>query len=74
METECVISFHKHFWMSRFPIEALFYSCGGSEGVCTPTSQTIHSLDELREFQVELTRREADGEWIFIAYCEPSSL
>jgi hypothetical protein len=74
METECVISFRKHFWTSRFPIEARLYSCGGSEGVCTPTSQTIHSPDELCQFQVELTRREEDGEWIFIAYCEPLSL
>ncbi len=74
MGTESVISFRKHFWTSRFPIEARLYSCGGSEGVCTPTSQTIHSPEELREFQVELTRREADGEWIFIAYCEHLSL
>lgn len=70
MGTERVISFRKHFWTSRFPIEARRYSYGGSEGVYTLTSQIIHSPDELCEFQVELMRREEAGEWIFIAYYE----
>jgi hypothetical protein len=70
METECVISFRKHFWTSRYPIEARLYSYGGSEGVYTLTSQIIHLPDELCAFQVELLRREEEGEWIFIAYYE----
>jgi hypothetical protein len=66
--TEAVISFRKHFWTTNFPIEAQLYDCGGSEGLCTLTSQIIHSQDGLRAFQDELTRRESAGEWVFLAY------
>jgi hypothetical protein len=69
--TENLISFRKHFWTTTFPIEAQLYHCGGSEGVCTRMSQLIHSQDELRAFQDELTRQESAGEWIFLAYYEP---
>lgn len=68
--TEGVISFRQHFFTSDFPIEAQLYSCGESNGVCALISHIIHSRDELREFQDELTRQEREGEWIFIAYYE----
>ena len=67
-----VISFRKEYWMSSFPVEVQFYQCGELGGSCTRTTQIMHSAHELREFQDELTKRESLGEWIFIAYYEPS--
>jgi hypothetical protein len=68
--TQKVISFRKDYWMTSFPVEAVYYQHRGSGGHCKQTSQTIHSVEELRDFQNELAGRESCGEWMFVAYYE----
>ena len=69
MVTQNVISFRKDFHTSNFPVEAVYYQHGGG-GHCKHTSQTIHSIEELHDFQHELAHRENYGEWMFVAYYE----
>ncbi len=69
MVTQNVISFRKDFHMSNFPVEAVYYQHGG-DGHCDHTSRTIHSVEELHDFQNELAHRESFGEWMFVAYYE----
>jgi len=65
-----VISFRKEYRISNFPVAVQLYHCGDRGDSCRRTTQIIHSAQELREFQDELTKRESVGEWIFIVYCE----
>lgn len=69
MVTQNVISFRKDFHMSNFPVEAVYYQHGGG-GHCDHMSRTIHSVEELHDFQNELAHRESFGEWMFVAYYE----
>ena len=69
MVTQNVISFRENFHTSNFPIEAVYYQHEGG-GYCNRTSQTIHSMEELHDFQHELAYRESYGEWMFVAYYE----
>jgi hypothetical protein len=68
--TQNVLSFRKDFHTKNFPVEAVYYQHGGSGGYCKHASQTIHSVEELHDFQQELTHRESCGEWMFVAYYE----
>jgi hypothetical protein len=69
MTTQNVISFRENFHTSDFPVEAVFYQHVGG-GHCDHASRTIHSLEELHDFQHELAHRESYGEWMFVAYFE----
>jgi hypothetical protein len=69
MTTQNVISFRENFHTSEFPVEAVYYEHVGG-GRCDHTSRTIHSLQELHNFQHELAHRESYGEWMFVAYFE----
>lgn len=70
MVTQNVISFRKDFHTSIFPVEAVYYQYGGSGGHCKHASRTIHSVEELHDFQHELNHHESRGEWMFVAYYE----
>lgn len=74
MVTQSVISFRKDYWMSNFPVEARFYQNKGIGGRCEHTSRTIHSAEDLRNFQEELDWRESSGEWMFVAYYETNEM
>lgn len=71
MIAEELISFRKHFWPSRFPIEARVYAFGLFGPSRTLITQRIASPEALSAFQDELTRRESAHDWRFIAYYEP---
>jgi hypothetical protein len=71
MMAEELISFRKHFWPSRFPMEAWVYAFGSFGPSRTLITQRIASPEALAAFQDELTRREIANEWRFIAYYEP---
>lgn len=71
MIAEELISFRKHFWPSRFPIEARVHEFGSFGPSRTLITQSIASPVALAAFQAELTRRESADEWRFIAYYEP---
>jgi hypothetical protein len=71
MMAEELISFRKHFWPSRFPIEARVYAFGSFGPSRTLNTQRIGSPEALAAFQDELTRRESAHDWCFIAYYEP---
>ena len=53
MITQNVISFRENFHTNDFPVEAVYYQHVGG-GHCDHTSRTIHSLEELHDFQYEL--------------------
>ncbi len=69
MAIQNVISFRKNFHTNDFPVEAVYYQHVGG-GHCDHVSRTIHSLEEMRDFQYELADRESYGEWMFVAYYE----
>jgi hypothetical protein len=69
MVTQNVISFRENFHTNYFPIEAVYYQHEGG-GHCDHTSRTIHSIEELHNFQHELAHQESYGEWMFVAYYE----
>lgn len=69
MVTQNVISFRDNFHTCFFPVEAVYYQHGGG-GHCDRASRTIHSIEELHDFQYELAHRESCGEWMFVAYYE----
>ena len=60
MIAEELISFRKHFWPSRFPIEARVYAFGPFRTLIT---QRIASPEALCAFQDELTRRVSAHDW-----------
>jgi hypothetical protein len=67
---EELISFRKDYVISDFPVAVKFYQCL-EIGQCALLCWLLHSRQELRAFQRELTRRESLGEWMFLAYYEP---
>ncbi|HCF85415.1 MAG TPA: hypothetical protein DEV72_09445 [Ktedonobacter sp.] len=69
MMSEELISFRKDYSISSFPVAVKFYQCL-EIGRCTLLSRLLHSPQELRAFQRELTTREPHGEWMFLAYYE----
>ncbi len=70
MMSEELISFRKDYSISTFPVAVKFYQCLENGG-CTLLSRLLHSPQELRAFQRELTTRESQSEWMFLAYYEP---
>jgi hypothetical protein len=70
MMSEELISFRKDYSISTFPVAVKFYQCL-EIGRCTLHSRLLHSPQELRAFQRELTTRESPCEWMFLAYYEP---
>jgi hypothetical protein len=66
-----LLSFHKYFWPSHFPIEARYYEYGASGPSRTLWTRRISTPEELRAFQEDLTKREQLREWSFLAYYEP---
>jgi hypothetical protein len=66
--TVAVLAFHKQFWTTMFPLEALFYQFEPVETACTLISWHLDSVQQLVAFQEELAQRERALEWSFLAY------
>ncbi|HYU75236.1 MAG TPA: hypothetical protein VEL31_21415, partial [Ktedonobacteraceae bacterium] len=68
MITAAVLAFHKEFWTTMFPLEALFYQFEPVGIASTLISWHIDSVQQLGAFQEELAQRERALEWSFLAY------